>query len=285
MNKTDELTLESSSLFDIKNRIKQETQDKIMCALAHSGFLDKAVLHGDKARRIHYELDGLSGHPEFSLMEPDPDFQLNTLLDKVKKELLPEGFEFKEEIREKPTDTNVKTAVLKGNTKELARILLRDNKMLKTIPDSDTTHIRFEVNTAPPLGAGYERKKLQYAGSYEITLYDKPSLFAEKIDNTISRAWRNRTRGCDLYDYAFYLSNNVPVNLKHLITRLLYSRYVEAKEDMTLEEVKANLCYRFREINYQEAKIDLLPFIKDPESLDLWSPEYFCAITQKLKAQ
>ena len=113
-------------------------------------------------------------------------------------------------------------------------------------------------------------------------MYDKPSLFAEKIGNTIVRAWKSRTKGCDLYDYAFYLSNNVPVNFNHLVARLTDLKYVEAKEDMTLEEVKVNLCNRFREINYEQTKIDLLPFMENPEALEVWSTEYFCEITQNL---
>ena len=54
---------------------------------------------------------------------------------------------------------------------------------------------------------------------------------------------------------------------------------------MTLDEVKANLGYRFREINYQEAKRDLLPFIENPQELDVWSVDYFLSITQWLNAQ
>ena len=51
-----------------------------------------------------------------------------------------------------------------------------------------------------------------------------------------------------------------------------------------LDEVKANLCYRFKEVNYERAKIDLLPFIDDKESLDAWSAEYFCGISEALIA-
>ena len=78
---------------------------------------------------------------------------------------------------------------------------------------------------------------------------------------------------------------SMELGIPHLVARLLKFKYVEAQEDMTLDEVKANLGYRFREINYQEAKRDLLPFIENPQELDVWSVDYFLSITQWLTAQ
>lgn len=276
MDKTNEL------LFDLKNKVKLSVQDLVLCALSKSGFFDKAVLHGEKARRIHYELDGFSGHLEFSLMEPDVAFSMDSLLSSLQQEFAALSLNLQSEIREKPERSNVHSVVLKGNTKELFVTLFKDKKKSKYIPDSDMVNVRFEVNVVPSKYAGYCRKKYVSLEAFEVTLYDKPSLFAEKIANTIVRAWKSRTKGCDLYDYAFYHSNNVAVNFKHLVTRLMDLNYIEAKEDMTLEEVKITLCNRFREINYEQTKIDLLPFMNDPEALEVWSTEYFCGITQDL---
>ena len=65
---------------------------------------------------------------------------------------------------------------------------------------------------------------------------------------------------------------------------MIYSGYVAANEYMTLDDVKTHLCYRFKEVNYERAKIDLLPFIDDKTSLDAWSADYFCGITESLLA-
>ena len=58
---------------------------------------------------------------------------------------------------------------------------------------------------------------------YEINLYDEPSLFAGKIHAVLCRAWQNRVKGRDLYDYVFYLSKGATVNQKHLQARLMQS--------------------------------------------------------------
>ncbi|MBP5179581.1 MAG: nucleotidyl transferase AbiEii/AbiGii toxin family protein [Lachnospiraceae bacterium] len=279
MDKTNEFRL-----FEIKNRIKQAIQGNIMYALSKDGFFDMAALHGDKARRLQYDLEGFSGHLEFSLFKSDPDFKIDSLLPSIERELADNGLEFKVEVIDKPYDFK-KSVVLKGNTRQVFMNMFPGDKIPKSISDADTVNVRFEMNYDPPMFAGYEKKTCLYPSPYEITVYDKPSLFAEKIDHTIFRAWMGRVRGRDLYDYVFYLIKKVPYNHKHLVARLLKFKYVEAKEDMTLDEVKANLGYRFREINYQEAKRDLLPFIENPQELDVWSVDYFLSITQWLNAQ
>lgn len=57
-----------------------------------------------------------------------------------------------------------------------------------------------------------------------------------------------------------------------------------AKEDRALKMLIVLLKQRFVEIDWQKAKVDVLPFIKDPSSLDLWSEDFFCRIIEDLEA-
>ena len=54
---------------------------------------------------------------------------------------------------------------------------------------------------------------------------------------------------------------------------------------MTLDEIKKVLFHRFETIDYMQARNDVLPFIRIPASLDVWSIEFFHAITDTLIAQ
>ena len=92
MDKTNEFRL-----FEIKNRIKQAIQGNIMYGLSKDGFFDMAALHGDKARRLQYDLEGFSGHLEFTLFKSDPDFKIESLLPSIERELADNGLEFKVE--------------------------------------------------------------------------------------------------------------------------------------------------------------------------------------------
>jgi predicted nucleotidyltransferase component of viral defense system len=278
------LAEDTSTLFDIKNIARQIAQDIILCSLSKSGFFKKAVLHGDKARRLQFGLGGLPGHLECSLNEADTSFKISSLLPCIEQGLLGYGLKFRPEIREKTLEDNVQSMILRSNSREVVKTLFKMEKLAENISDTDMIKVKFELNVVPSKYAVTETKLMSFPEKYEIRMYDKASLFAEKINNTICRAWRGRTKGCDLLDYTFYLSNGVHYNHKHLVERLMDSNYVEAKPEMTFEEVKANLCYRFREINYEQSKIDLLPFIGNPELLDMWDPKYFCNITEDLKS-
>jgi len=110
-----------------------------------------------------------------------------------------------------------------------------------------------------------------------------PSLFAGKIHAVICRAWKNHVKGRDLYDYVFYLSRGTAVNLAHLTARLVQSGYIPAEKQITIEDVKEMLQKRFINIDYVQAKLDVLPFIKNPSVLDVWNAVFFTEITEGLK--
>ena len=144
--------------------------------------------------------------------------------------------------------------------------------------------VKFEVDTNPPDHASFDTKYRLLPIPYEITLYDMPSLFAGKIHAVICRAWKNRVKGRDLYDYVFYLSRETAANLKHLTARLAQSGYIPAEKQITIEDVKEMLLKRFADIDYAQAKQDVLPFIKNSGALDVWNADFFCEITGSLKA-
>lgn len=87
-------------------------------------------------------------------------------------------------------------------------------------------------------------------------------------------------KGRDLYDYVFYLSRQIPVNLIHLRERLLQSGYITEDTKCSLDEVKHILLEKFESIDYEQAKSDVEPFIRDTSSLDLWSAEFFKQISE-----
>ena len=52
---------------------------------------------------------------------------------------------------------------------------------------------------------------------------------------------------------------------------------------LDIEGVRQLLRERFKSIDYAQAKADVMPFVANPEALDLWSAEFFCAITEGLE--
>lgn len=85
-----------------------------------------------------------------------------------------------------------------------------------------------------------------------------------------------------MYDYVFYLSRNTQFNLPHLREKLIDSQYIDTNIIISCDDIKKMLIERFNEIDFEQAKEDVIPFIKDPSVLDIWSKEFFIANTDQL---
>ena len=143
--------------------------------------------------------------------------------------------------------------------------------------------VKFEIDINPPKGATYELRYKLLPSPHQIRLYDKSSLFAGKIHAILCRNWKMRTKGRDLYDYIFFLANHISVNLELLKNKLIESQYIKENDDFNLDVLKMLLINKFKEIDYTEAKEDIIPFIKDTKSIELWSSDFFIQITEQLE--
>jgi len=274
----------ADGLTDKKNAVKEIMQEIVLCGLSRAGFFQKAAFYGGTALRIFYGLDRFSEDLDFSLVTPDPTFDLPAYFPTLRKEVASYGLNVEISEKEKTKESAIQSAFLKGNTKEHLLLFYASDPAAAGIPGSEKIKIKFEVDTNPPAGASFDHKYRLLPAPYEITLYDMPSLFAGKAHAVICRAWKSRVKGRDLYDYVFYLSQGTPVNLRHLNARLVDSGFDGAREDMTLEEIKDILHRRFESIDYDQARQDVLPFIKNPSALEIWSKDFFIAITDNLSA-
>ena len=274
---------ETETLTDKKNGIKEVVQEIVLCGLSRAGFFKEAAFYGGTALRIFHGLDRFSEDLDFSLMAPNPGFDLLRYLPALERELAAYGFNFKVEDRAKAIDSDIRSAFLKGNTREHMLVFYADERLARSFSGNDTIKIKFEVDTTPPAYATFERKYRLLPIPYEVNLYDMPSLFAGKLHAVICRAWKSRIKGRDLYDYVFYLSQGTLVNLRHLNARLVDSGFDGAREDMTLEEIKDILHRRFESIDYDQARQDVLPFIKNPAAVEIWSKDFFFAITENMR--
>ena len=274
---------EAQTLYDKENAIKEVVQEIVLCGLSRAGFFQPAAFYGGTALRIFYGLDRFSEDLDFSLKAPDANFDLAAYLPTLEKEVRSYGLNFKIETKEKGVDSAVKSAFLKGNTKEHILMFYADERLAPSIAASKLIKVKFEVDTNPPAFATFERKYRLLPIPYEINLYDMPSLFAGKIHAVICRSWKTRVKGRDLYDYVFYLSRGTSVNLRHLGARLAQSDFIEADRTISLDDVKNMLYTRFEQIDYEQAKQDALPFIRNPDTLALWSADFFKGITESLK--
>lgn len=273
------------NLYDRKNAIKEIMQEIVLCGLSRAGFFKKAAFYGGTAIRIFYGLDRFSEDLDFSLQIPETDFSLSEYFSALEKEVRSFGLNVVIEEKEKTKDSNIRSAFLKGNTKEHLMLFYTDDQISGNISKNEIIKIKLEVDVNPPAYAGFETKYRLLPAPYEVRMYDLSSLFAGKIHAVLCRAWKNRIKGRDLYDYVFYLSRGARVNLKHLRERLIQTQSVPNDFKCTIEELKDMLVERFDTIDYSQARQDVEPFIHDTVALKVWCADFFKQITEGLERQ
>ena len=271
------------TMYEKKNVMKEVMQEIVLCGLSRAGFFKKAAFYGGTALRIFYGLDRFSEDLDFSLMAVDEDFDITPYFPILQKEIAAFNLRVQLGVKDKTKSSQIRSAFLKGNTKEHLLLFYPEDVEADHVPANEVIKIKFEIDVNPPSYATFERKYRLIPLPYEVNLYDEASLFAGKIHAVIGRSWRNRIKGRDLYDYVFYLSRNTAVNIRHLQARLIQSGHFADTQMLTLDGVKQLLCERFTEIDFEQAKADVLPFIKDTTLLNLWSADFFQQITTELK--
>ncbi len=283
MHSAIELMLEKykpKSIDDHKNALKEIVQEIALLGLFRSGFYNNAAFYGGTALRIFYGLDRFSEDLDFSLLSPNNDFNLSKHLKYIQNELGAYGFKMTVEEKVKSFDTAIKSAFIKGGT-EINLLKINSIKDLITgVHADEQIKIKLEVDTNPPSGAEYEVKYQLNPIPYSVRLFSASSLFAGKIHALLYRKWGNRVKGRDFYDYIWYLSKNIKVDLSHLSNRMKQTKHLKDGEILNREMLIQMLLNKFSEINFQKAKNDVLPFINNHEALDIWSEDFFKKITE-----
>lgn len=268
---------------DKKNAIKEIVQEVVLCGLSRGGFFKDAAFYGGTALRIFYGLDRFSEDLDFSLVSQNPEFDLAKYFSYIENETKSLGLNFIVKEKPKAFDSNVKSAFLKGNTKEHILTFYEESNDTNIINKDELISIKFEVDINPPMGATFETKFSLLPSPYQVRLYDMPSLFAGKIHACLCRNWKTRVKGRDFYDYVFFLAMGAKVNLVNLKAKLVQSKFIAEDYDLTIENLKTLLNERFSNMDFAQAKEDVLPFVKDKSKLDLWSKEFFIEITKQLQ--
>ena len=264
------------------NALKEIIQEIVLSGLSRGNFFNNVAFYGGTALRIFYNLDRFSEDLDFALIKPNKDFDLSKYFIYIEKELNAYGINLEINTKVKNIDSNITSAFLKGDTLEhILKFFPREeghkyDHILKDLK------IKFEVDINPPLGATYEDKYKLLPSPHQIKLYDKESLLAGKIHAILCRGWKTRTKGRDLYDYIFFLANDTKVNLNLLKNKLIESNVIDSNEILDISKVKELLINKFNEIDYNDAKEDVKPFIKNVDSLNIWSKEFFISITNNL---
>jgi len=272
----------TATIEDKKNAMKEVVQEIVLASLSKTDFFKNAAFYGGTALRIFYGLDRFSEDLDFTLLTPDVSFSLEKYIPTISQVVKSLGLNLEIENKDKTKDSFIKSAFLKGNTKEQFLIFYPGAIDNKFITSNEKIKIKFEIDVNPPKFAKTELKYRLLPFPFQVKVYDKPSLFAGKIHAVLARGWKSRVKGRDLYDFVFYLASKTSVNIKHLEARLQQTSHLALNEQLTRTSLINLLKSRFDQIDFEAAKKDITPFIEDIEALTLWSSDFFKDISERI---
>ena len=252
-----------------RNAIFEVNQQVVLAGLYNGGFFDVAAFYGDTCLRIFHGLQRFSEDMDFSLLAPDEKFDFTKYFQPIIDEFAIVGREVEIRKKDKKGFGKVESAFLKDNT-DVYGVSFQTDKSIK---------IKIEVDTQPPLNFRTEQKLLLQPHSFMTRCFTLPDLFAGKMHALVYRGWKNRVKGRDWYDFEWYVRHNVPLDFAHLAERIRQFN----NEEIGQAEFMAQLKDRLASANINQVKSDVLPFVRNPKELDIWSNDYFVQLVDMMK--
>jgi hypothetical protein len=266
---------------DYREALREIIQEVALLSLYRSNFFDRAYFYGGTTLRIFYGLDRFPEDLDFSLFKSDPDFIQDSYLKYVISELSAFGFVVDVSKKTKSLSTAIESAFIKAGTDiHFLKIGLHE-KLYPRPAKTENLKVKLEVDTNPPGEAEYSVNYHLNPVPFYVRLMTTPYLFAGKVHALLCREWGGgRIKGRDLYDYVWFISQKTPLQIDYLADRLKQSGHLEGGAEIDRAGVIGFLLNKFQKIDYSKAKSDLFPFIKDPQRVEIWSEEFFSAITK-----
>ena len=261
--------------------LREIMQEIALAGLGRSGFFEKAAFYGGTALRIFHGLPRFSEDLDFSLLEPNPDFELPPFLDRMQEEFSALGINVRVTEKNKSNKTHIDSAFLKADTtwRELLLKGIIPQERTGLMPE---IRIKLEVDTEPPLGFSTEENLLTKPFSFYVKCFSLPDLFAGKMHALLFRKWKNRVKGRDWFDLEWYIQKGVVLHLGHLQKRAAESGDWNQKK-LTRPQLIELLTQKINSVSFGNIRQDIVRFIPDVKVLDIWSPEYFLDLIQKIK--
>lgn len=206
---------------------------------------------------------------DFSLLNADENFDFLKYFQPIIDAFALVGRSVDIKKKDKKSFGRVESAFLKDNT-DVFDVSFQTDKSIK---------IKIEVDTRSPMKFQTEQKLLLLPQAFMTRCFTLPDLYAGKMYALVYRAWKNRVKGRDWYDFVWYVSNNIPLDFNHLAERIREFN----DEEIDRESFMIRLKERLATADLSQVKSDVLPFIRNPKELDLWSTDFFLQVADMLK--
>jgi hypothetical protein len=142
--------------------------------------------------------------------------------------------------------------------------------------------IKLEVDTNPPPGFSTETRFMLQPIPFSVRAYAPPSLFAGKMHAVLCRKWGSRAKGRDWYDLVWYVGRNIPLDLRHLESRMLQSGHWSADSRLNESEFRLLLGEAIDSLDTESARSEVQRFLTNPAAVEVWSRDFFRSVADRI---
>ena len=268
---------------DYVNALREILQELALLGLWRSKFFEHAAFYGGTALRVLYGLDRYSEDIDFSLLAPDPEFSLGQYGESLLREIGSFGFSVEFEHREPTQQTAIESAFLKAHTLKQLLVIEADAERFPGLHLGSALRIKLEVDTDPPGGFETESRYLLQPIPFAVRVYSLPDLFAGKLHAILCRRWQTRVKGRDWYDIVWYAGRHPQVRLSPLEERMRQSGDYRDETPLTRGRLMELLRQAVDQLDVGRAQDDVVRFVRDPRTIDVWSRDFFCEVVQRIE--
>lgn len=241
------------------NLTREYLQARILGCIQHAGGMIPLAFHGGTALRFLYSMSRYSEDLDFALEHNKQNYDLNSYLKTIQREMSAEGYS----IEFKINDQKTVHAVFVRFPGLLYELNLSSQR-------SQIVSVKIEVDTNPPAGASLTMTIVRRHVTLQLQHYDKSSLLAGKINAVLTRRY---TKGRDIFDLLWYLADvNWPApNLTLLNNALHQTGWTD--EILTMDNWREILCSRLMDLDWEKIVDDVMPFLESNVDINLLTRE------------
>jgi predicted nucleotidyltransferase component of viral defense system len=262
--------------------LREILQEIALLGLWRSRFFEKAAFYGGTALRVLHGMDRYSEDLDFSLLKPAAGFDLSRYRNALEKEIRSFGFEVSVSEKIKSERSAIQSAFLKADTLKHLLVINPDVTLIRNIPRGQILKIKIEVDTNPPPGFDTETRFLLQPISFSVRAFSLPDMFAGKMHAVLYRQWKSRVKGRDWYDLVWYVANHPQLHLNHLEKRMMQSGHLKKTQHLTPEKMSAIAEKAIEKLDVNQARSEVEPFVKEPETLTVWSRDFFRDVIRRI---
>ena len=270
---------------EYEKAIQEIMQEIALMGLWRANFFEHAAFYGGTSLRILYGLNRFSEDLDFSLLKPNPAFDLLPYLKAIEEELEISGLVVKVDHKIKHPEESIRSAFLKTGTLETFIRIGLSESLKRHTQSNEIIKIKLEIDIDPPSGFSTEIKYLAKPVPFPVRTYIPEDLFAGKMHAILCRPYKVRVKGRDWFDFIWYIGKKFPLHLAHLESRMRQSGHYVRKQPLKQEILIELMKEKIENLDVDAAKEDIRRFLRSPREIDGWSKDFFVNLLPGLLCQ